>query len=240
MINKYLLQSFISKYYLSGLNNQVKWRIQDNTLTVYAGEKGRVCKVHLNNFPLEDSELGIFDTGKLSKLISIMGGIIELKLEKIKSIFTKLYINDNNYDLTYSLADILILGKTTWYKDPESYDIELELTSEDIDALIKAKGALLDVNNMLITSTIDHNGDLTCKFIFGDNNEFSNKISYQISGKITKDNISIPFNSDIIKDILNSNKEMVNAKIKISELGMMNIEFTSENIQSSYYIARNE
>ena len=141
MISKGTLQSVISKYHLNGLNNQVKWRIKDNTLTVYAGERGRVCKVHLNDFPLEDGELGIFDTGKLNKLLSITSGNLELKLDKIKSVFTRLHIADSNFDLTYSLADILILGKTTWYEDPAQYEIELNLSREDIDHLIKAKGA---------------------------------------------------------------------------------------------------
>ena len=50
MISKNVLQSVISKYYLNGLNNQVKWRIKDKTLTIYAGEKGRVCKVYLKDF----------------------------------------------------------------------------------------------------------------------------------------------------------------------------------------------
>ena len=71
MINKNQLTSAISKYYLNGLNNQVKWRIKDNKLIIYAGEAGRVCKIELNNFPLEDSELGVFDTNKLNKLLSI-------------------------------------------------------------------------------------------------------------------------------------------------------------------------
>ena len=155
MISKNVLQSVISKYYLGGLNNQVKWRLKDNTLTVYAGEKGRVCKVHLNNFSLEDGELGIFDTVKLLKLISITNGDLLIKLEKLKSVFTKMHIADSNFDLTYSLADVLILGKTTWYEDPESWEIELDLTPEDIDHLIKAKNALSDVNNMLITTTTD-------------------------------------------------------------------------------------
>ena len=62
MINKSTLTSVISKYYLNGLNNQVKWRIKDNQLIIYAGESGRVCKIEHNNFSLEDAELGVFDT----------------------------------------------------------------------------------------------------------------------------------------------------------------------------------
>ena len=178
MINKSLLTSVISKYYLNGLNNQVKWRIKDNTLTIYAGEAGRVCKVEAKNFPLEDSELGIFDTNKLSKLLSITSGDLMVSLEKMKSVYTKMHLQDTNYDLTYSLADVLILGKNTWYDDPEEWDVELILEKEDVDALIKAKNALGEVDSMLITTTTDLDGTPICEFIFGDNTGFSNRITY--------------------------------------------------------------
>jgi len=81
MINKNTLQSFISKYYINGLNNQVKWRIKDNTLTVYAGESGRVCKVVLDNFGFENCEIGVFDTNKLIKLLAITNGDLLLSSE---------------------------------------------------------------------------------------------------------------------------------------------------------------
>ena len=242
MISKNVLQSVISKYYLGGLNNQVKWRLKDNTLTVYAGEKGRVCKVHLNNFSLEDGELGIFDTDKLLKLISITNGDLLIKLEKLKSVFTKMHIADSNFDLTYSLADVLILGKTTCYEDPESWEIELDLTPEDIDHLIKAKNALSDVNNMLITTTTDFDNNNVCEFIFGDNTGFSNKITFQMQGKISDSNLEIPFDSDIFKSILTSNKDMESGTLKLSKKGMVKLSFESSElgINTEYYVARNE
>tara|TARA_B100000795_G_scaffold253407_1_gene223565 strand:- start:22 stop:744 length:723 start_codon:yes stop_codon:yes gene_type:complete len=240
MINKNVIQSVISKYYLNGLNNQVKWRIENKTLTVYAGEKGRVCKVYLNDFALEDGELGIFDTDKLSKLLSITNGDLSISLEKIKSVFTKMHIADLNFDLTYSLADILILGKTTWYEDPDTWEIELDLQMEDVDHLIKAKNALSDVNNMLITTTQDFDGNNVCEFIFGDNTGFSNKITYQIIGTITESDLSIPFDSDIFKSILNSNKDMDSGTLKLSKKGMIKLTFKSDTIESIYYVARNE
>ncbi|MDB4378250.1 hypothetical protein N9Z41_00630 [bacterium] len=241
MISKNQLTSVISKYYLNGLNNQVKWRIKDNTLTIYAGEAGRVCKVVANNFPLEDAELGVFDTHKLSKLLSITNGDLIVSLEKMKAIYTKMHIQDSNYNLTYSLADILILGKNTWYEDPEDLDIDIILEQEDIDALIKAKNALSDIDNMLINTTTDFDGNPICEFIFGDNTGFSNKITYQINGgKIENNNLSIPFNSDIFKDILNNNKDMNSCSLKLSNTGTLKIEFESEEIKSEYFVARNE
>ena len=240
MINKNTLTSVISKYYLNGLNNQVKWRIKDNQLTVYAGDNGRVCKVIHNNFNLEDAELGVFDTHKLSKLLSITNGELNITLEKIKAVYTKMHIADLNFDLTYSLADILILGKNTYYEDPEEFEIQIDLTNEDINHLIKAKSALADVNNMLITTTTDMDGTNICEIIFGDNTGFSNKITYQLRGNITKGDIQIPFDSDIFKDILNANKDMESGTLKISEVGMLKLNFSTIETESEYFIARNE
>ena len=241
MISKQQLSSVISKYYLNGLNNQVKWRINDNTLTIYAGEAGRVCKVVAKNFPLEDSELGVFDTNKLNKLLSITNGDLMISLEKIKAVYTKMHIQDSNFDLTYSLADTLILGKNTWYEDPENLDIDIVLEPEDIDHLIKAKNALGEIDSMLITTTTDFDGNNVCEFIFGDNTGFSNKITYQVNnGKIEKNDLSIPFNSDIFKDILNNNKDMSSCTLKLSDTGILKIDFDSEDIKSEYFVARNE
>jgi hypothetical protein len=241
MIHKNKLLSFINKYYLNGLNNQVKWRIKDNKLIVYGGQAGRVCKIELENFPLEDGELGIFDTHKLSKLISITSGELMVSTEKVKSIFTKLHFQDENFNLTYSLADVLILGKNTYYNDPENWNIEVNLLSEDVDNLIKAKNALSDVSNMIITVNKDLDGNYMCEFIFGDNTGFSNKISYQIRiGGDKVNDFEIPFDSNIFKEILVSNKDQNNGTLKISNEGILKLNFYSDDINSEYFMARNE
>tara|TARA_B100001094_G_C18186626_1_gene804216 strand:- start:1253 stop:1975 length:723 start_codon:yes stop_codon:yes gene_type:complete len=240
MINKNTLQSFISKYYINGLNNQVKWRIKDNTLTVYAGESGRVCKVVLSEFNFEDCEIGVFDTNKLIKLLSITNGDLLLSSEKQGELHTKLNISDANFELSYALADTLIMGKSPWYNDPEEgFEIELSLVREEVDNLIKAKNALNDVDNMLVQSSKDLDGNIVCEFLFGDNTGFSNKIEYQLQGTITDESIKLPFNSDIFKDILNANKDIDTCSIKISKKGMMKLSFEG-GINSIYYIARNE
>ena len=151
-----------------------------------------------------------------------------------------MHIADLNFDLTYSLADILILGKTTWYEDPDTWEIDVELQMEDVDHLIKAKNALSDVNNMLITTTEDFDSNKICEFIFGDNTGFSNKITYQLRGEINESDLSIPFDSDVFKSILNSNKDMPKGRLQLSKKGMMKLMFNSDDIESVYYIARNE
>jgi hypothetical protein len=161
--------------------------------------------------------------------------------EKIKSIFTKLHLQDANFNLTYSLADVLILGKNTYYNDPERWIVEIDLATEDVDNLIKAKNALADVDNMLITTNKDLDGNYTCEFIFGDNTGFSNKITYQIMlGSNPIEEFQLPFDSNVLRDILSANKDQDRCTLKLSPEGILKLNFYSADLNSEYFVARNE
>jgi len=240
MVSKNTLQSVVSKYYLGGLFSQVKWRIKDNTLTIYAGEQGRAAKVYLKNFQFEDCELGIFDTHKLAKLLSITNGELLITAEKSHKIYTKLHIADSNFDLNYSLADIFVIPKATYYQDIEDPDVSINLEKENIDALIKAKTALADQSNLLVKTTENLDGTTVCEFTFGDIENFSNKVTYTLQGNIKVSDLELPFNSDILKDIFSNNKDMDDGKLKISVDGMIQLNFYSEDIETEYFLLRNE
>ena len=240
MVNKNTLQSVISKYYLNGLFSQVKWRIKDNTLTIYAGEQGRAAKVHLKDFKFEDCELGIFDTHKLAKLLSICNGELLISAEKTHKIYTKLHIADSNFDLNYSLADLFVIPKANYFQGIEEPDVSLDLEKENIDALIKAKTALSDQSNLLIKTTTDLDGTPICEFTFGDIDDFSNKVTYALQGDVNVTDLELPFNSDILKDMFSNNKDMEKGTIKISVDGMIQLNFYSEEIETEYFLLRNE
>lgn len=240
MVNKNTLQSVISKYYLNGLFSQVKWRIKDNTLTIYAGEQGRAAKVHLKDFKFEDCELGIFDTHKLAKLLSICNGELLLSAEKTHKIYTKLHIADSNFDLNYSLADLFVIPKANYFQGIEEPDVKLDLEKENIDALIKAKTALSDQSNLLVKTTTDLDGTPICEFTFGDIDDFSNKVTYALQGDVNVTDLELPFNSDILKDMFSNNKDMERGTIKISADGMIQLNFHSEEIETEYFLLRNE
>lgn len=240
MIEKKYLTSVIERYNLAHRNEQVKWRIKDNTLTIYFGEAGRVGMVKLKSFDFEDCELAIFNTHQLSKILSVTQGSLLLSAEKTKEIYTKLHIADANFELTYSLADILMIPKIGYYKDKDEYAIELNLDTEQVTNLIRAKNALSDVETMLVNTTQNLDGTPVAEFIFGDNTGFSNKISYQILGKVDKLGLSLPFDSTLVRDILKVNSDFETCKFKLSSDGLMKLEFDNENIYSEYFVARNE
>lgn len=238
MINKAVIQSVINKYYL-GLNESVKWVVNDNMLNIdfMTPTKDVIGSVTCNDFELENSQLAIYDTKKLSNLISICNGDLLLELEKTNKVFTKLKISDMNFNLTYALSDPLLISKVGTVNTPE-WVVELDLTSEDIDNLIRAKSALAQIDNMLVTTTQDLDGEDVCEFVFGDESGHNNKITYQIQGDIKQSDLKIPFNSDMFKTILQANKDMDGGTLYLSSMGLMRLEFQSENTTSEYFLVR--
>jgi hypothetical protein len=240
MVNKLVLQSVINKYYL-GENESVKWKIKDKTLTIdfMSLNKEVIGNVTHTGFDVEDSDLAIFDTKKLLNLIGITSGDLLLTLEKTKAIYTKLLLADSDFNLTYALADALLIGRVGTVTEPE-WDAVIPLEKENIDNLIKAKSALAGINNMLISIEQDLNGDDMCLFTFGDEHGHNNKITYQLYGKITPTTTTIPFNSDIFKNILNTNKDLIDGTLYLSYKGLIKLSFKSENTTSEYYLVRKE
>jgi|TARA_R110002153_G_scaffold64195_2_gene171858 hypothetical protein len=238
MINKLTIQSVINKYYL-GTNEAVKWEINNNFLNVdfMTPTKDVIGSVSCSNFELEDSKLAIYDTKKLSSLISICNGDLLLELDKNGAIYTKLKISDLNFNLNYALSDPLLINKVGEVNIAD-WVVELDLTQEDVDNIIKAKSALSQIDNMLVTTSTNLDGEDVVEFVFGDESGHNNKITYQVLGKIQETDIKLPFNSDTFKTILQANKDMGGGKLFLSSMGLMKMEFKSEDINSEYFMVR--
>ena len=113
MINKLDLQSIISKYYLNGMNEAVKWEIKDNNLTIKftSPDRSMIGVVTYEGFELEDSTIGISNTTQLNKLLAITNGYLSLEYQKQHKLITKLIVADNQFTLNYALADTMIIPK---------------------------------------------------------------------------------------------------------------------------------
>ena len=238
MINKLTVQSIINKYYL-GENESVKWEVKDNFLNInfMTSNKDVIGNVNCTNFELEDCKLAIYDTKKLNNLISICSGDLLLELVKNKAIYTKLQISDLNFNLNYALSDPLLISKVGEVTEAE-WIVKLNLTQEDVDNIIKAKSALSQVDNMLVTTTTNLDGENVVEFVFGDESGHNNKITYQVLGDVKETNLKLPFNSDTFKTILQANKDMEGGTLLLSSMGLMRLDFSRDEITSKYFMVR--
>jgi hypothetical protein len=243
MINKIELQSVINKYYLNGLIEAVKWDIKDDNLNIKftAPTREMIGEISHNNFKLENSSFGISNTSQLLKLINITTGEVLLSFVKNNKIFTKLIIADQQFTVNYSLADILTVPKTGAYNGSQEFDIETELNSETIIALIKAKSSLAESSTVIVTSYSSLDGEPQLELTFGGDIEYANKVSYYINIKQNnKKKFELAFNSDLFKEILSCNKDAEQAKLFVNLEGLIKLEFKTENIISTYYIVKKD
>jgi len=240
MVNKLVLQSIINKYYLGEVES-VKWKIQDKVLTIdfMSVNKEVIGNITHTDINIEDSSLAIFDTKKLLNLVNITSGDLLINFEKTKAIYTKMFLADSDFNLTYALSDPLLIGKVGTVDEPK-WDMVLSLEKEQVDNLVKAKSALAGIGNMTISPDTDLDGGDLCVVTFGDEQGHNNKITYNLTGEIRQADVSIPFNSDMFKTILNTNKDLEEGTLCLSYQGLLKLEFKSENTTSTYYMIRKE
>ena len=245
MIQKVKLQSIINKYYLNGLIEAVKWEIKDNKLTICytSPNKEMLGELTYDNINLLDSTVGITNTSQLLKLLSIASGDVLLDYVKNGKVFSKLIISDNQFTVSYTLADILTVPKTGTYTGPEEYNLEAKMDSDSINALIKAKSALPESTTVVLKPFKNMDGEPQIEFMFGGDIEYANKVSYYLPNVKQKDvpfDFEIGFSSDILKEILSANKDTDKAKISINLEGLMKLEFEEETTKSTYYIVKKD
>ena len=245
MISKTQLQSVIAKYHLGEIE-KVKWEIQNNQLQINFIAPSNVVlgSVKCDDFPIKEADLAIYNTKKLSNLISICNGDLLLEIEKQKEILLKLNISDMNFNLSYALSDPLLIKKVGKAKPVNGWYVEIDLGNEEISNVLRAKGAMSEIDNFLVTTTKDLDGQDVCELIFGDEIGHNNKISYQLKGswlnEINKEDMKIKYNSNMLKTILNANKDMNEGTFKISNAGLMYLIFTDGVIESEYYMVPTE
>jgi hypothetical protein len=239
MISKLELQSVIEKYHLNGLIENVKWDIDENkqlTINFMAPSREMIGKITCSGFPLPESSIGISSTTQLAKLLSITSGDLILDYVKEHKLITKLLIADEQFNLNYALADLLTVPKPGEYNGSEEYDIETPFTDEIIAALIKAKNALNNSENVVVEPSLTG-----LEFNFGGDVEYSNKVSYTIQNVPSPTtNFKLTYNSDLLKSVLSCNKDMQSGKLHIKHNGLMKLMFDHKNLQSVYYIVAKE
>ena len=238
MIKKVDLQGFINKYYLK-MNEQVVWSFKDNILSVdfTTPSKDVIGNVRCEDIGFEDIDLPIFNTKKVQSLVDLCEGEILMEVEKTNKIPTKLKISDEKFNTIYALADALLIPRVGSVNEPP-YDVELELTSEDVFNLVKARSAMSETANLIMSTTKDLDGDPVCEVILGEEGGHENKISYQLRGVINEIGVKVPFDLDKFRDILNVNKNSDEGLIQLSSKGLMKLTFKTGKITSTYYMIR--
>ena len=246
MITKNKLQSIISKYYLGGQVESVKWNLEGGTLSIdfMAPTKDMIGRLTARNFPLNhDGTLAIFNTTQLNRLLNVLAGDLMLDAERTKAVFTKLNIQDAKSTINYSLADPMMIQKVGEVDEDVNWQVKATLDNEDFQTFVRAAASIQGNELVTLTPTEDIVGTSVLQFTFGERMEFSNKVEFHVNAEfeenVRQDN-KIPFSSEMLKEIFNANKTSDECQLSFVDDGLLRLIFRSEdeNIDSTYFVVR--
>ena len=246
MIAKNTLQSIISKYYLGGKVESVKWVVEDGNLSIdfMSPTKDMIGRLKAKNFPIAtEGTLAIFNTSQLNRLLNVLSGDLMLDAEKTKAILTKLNIQDAKASINYSLADPLMIQKVGEVNEDVEWQVNATLENEDFHTFVRAASAIQGNEIVTLNPTEDIVGTPVLQFTFGERMEFSNKVEFHINAEfgenIRQDN-KIPFSSEMLREIFNANKTSDECHLSFMDEGLLRLIFRSEdeNIDSTYFVVR--
>ena len=239
MIQKRVLSNFISKYHLNGLIEKVQWTSDTNVKMGFVNDsKTLLGYVTLKDINFPKGKLGIFDTGKLNKMLNILDGELLIDVKKTNGIPAKLNLEDTNYSISCNLADPSVIPSLPQPTIPPTPASKFEITQEFITRFIKSKGALNEVEAFTIETDEGFNGN-ELVFTLGADTE-SNQIKFSVNVDNDDYLSKSPFNADLMKEILKANRTCFSGEFFVYSEGLLAVKFIEDNIESKYYLIRNQ
>ena len=236
-MNKSALLRFIDKYTLGGEIKSVKWKSNGTSLSTrfISGDKSVVGKVVLSKFKhLEPCELGVYNTGQLSSLLSVLGDDVDVSLSRAGDKFISMELEDTKRKTKskYMLSDLSVIPTPPELKNlPDSFELGIKVDAHFINTFISGKGALSEAE----TFTILTENDKT-EIVIGYASIASNRVTIPVETTKFKLMEPISFNANMFASILSANKDCESATLEVSSQGLSRIKFSIDNYDSEYFL----
>ena len=234
-MEKSRINRFVSKYNLAGLVESVKWESKEGSLSTnfISDDKSVLGTVTLSEFDFEDSTFGVYDTTKLTKMLSVLSDDVDFDITKTEDKAISLKFKDGSTSVNYMLADLSVIPNVPDLKQLPDFNITIKLDDTFINRFIRAKSALPDENNFTFTCK-NNKGSI----ILGYSNINTNRIKIDVDCTCDSNIEPISFSANFLKEILVANKEAKDATLKISSDGLAHISFEVDEYKSDYYLVQ--
>lgn len=234
-MKKETLQKFIEKYYLAGAIESVIWNSNGALSCKFVNDsQDLVGAVKMNTNSIETSDIGIYKTSQLSKLLTALDSDVEISLDGDKDLRYAISLSDKKTKAKFMLADPSVIKKAPDLKELPEWDIEIDISESFVGDFIKARNAVPEAFQFAI-NTIGPK----VNFIINYSTINTNRITIECNATKISDISPIAFNADLFKEILTANRGMA-GKLKVSSKGLMKLEFTDGEFVTNYFMVKQQ
>lgn len=228
------LMSFIERYYLGGNVEHVKWEVSDSTLhcDFISSDQSVVGSLSMNNFPLDETTVGIYDTAKLIKLIKIMEEEVDIEVEYAADKAIALHLEDNYKDVNFRLGELSIIPETPKLKQLPDFETTVTLDESFVSNFIDSDKALKDSN----TFAVESDGSQVDVVLGYSQMGNTNKVVLHPEAEEFEQMDTTMFDSSVFSEILSANRDSEEMSWEVSSQGLSRIQFTNGDFEVSYYL----
>ena len=237
MISKKVISDIVSKYSLGNNIEKVKWIITDEKFIIHFinDSKNLVGYVdYRKEIGLKPGDYGIFNTSQLIKCLNILDGDI-----LVDATSSKLNMADTNYDIKFNLADPAVIPNVPDVSNnSDEWSVTFDVNDEFITRFVKSKDALSELETFTIETREGFTGD---ELVFTVGTNITNTIEFIVEATINESFNSIPFDSNLMKEILKANKDYHTGEIRINKKGLLDAHFhCGDDLYTGYYLVRKQ
>ena len=235
MISKKVISDIVSKYSLGNSIEKVKWIITDEKFICHFinDSKNLVGYVdYRKEIGLKKGDYGIFNTSQLIKCLNILDGDI-----LVDATTSKLNMADTNYDIKFNLADPAVIPNVPDVSsDSDEWSVVFEANDEFITRFVKSKDALSELDTFTVETREGFNGE---ELVFTVGTNITNPIEFTVDATINESFEAVPFDSNLMKEILKANRDYHSGEIRINKKGLLDAHFhCGDDLYTGYYLVR--
>ena len=236
MISKKVISNIVSKYSLGNHIEQVKWGISDKKLNINFINDSKTLVGYVeyrDDIGLKNGDYGIFNTSQLIKCLNILDGDILVDANS-----SKLNIADTSYEIKFNLADPAVIPNVPDIKDPDQWSVSFGINDEFITRFVKSKDALSDLNTFTVETREGFTGE---ELVFTIGTNITNTIEFTVEAEINESFGPVPFDSNILKEILKANRDYHSGEVRIFKGGMIDLHMHCGGpLYTGYYLVRKQ
>ena len=236
MISKKVISDIVSKYSLGNVIEKVKWVVEDKKLLINFVNDSKVLVGYVeyrDDIGLKNGNYGIFNTSQLIKCLNILDGDILMEANS-----SKLNIADTNYEIKFSLSKPEVLPQVPTINNSDQWSVSFSVNDEFITRFVKSKDALSDLDTFTIETREGFTGE---ELVFTVGTDITNSVEFAVEANINESFNSIPFDSNLFKEILKANKNYHSGEIRINKNGLIDAHFHCGGpLYTGYYLVRKQ
>ena len=237
MISKKVISDIVSKYSLGNNIEKVKWVITDDKFTInfINDSKNLVGYIeYRKDIGLKPGDYGIFNTSQLIKCLNILDGDI-----LVDATTSKLNMADTNYDIKFNLADPAVIPSVPDINDSDDWSVSFSVSDEFITRFVKSKDALSDLDTFTVETRDGFNGE---ELVFTVGTNITNTIEFTVENATINESFeAVPFDSNLLKEILKANRTYHSGEIRINKKGLLDAHLHhGDDLYTGYYLVRRQ